>query len=1316
MYGLAQALPPSSSVGITVTMTNPTVSRSTSTFAIAIFRESTTVIFDQKTGIPGVQITPGTLSSISIKPYVSNCVQAKGKTMDYVVSFLPKNTLHLGSIITVSFPTTFVIYTVRPKYYIMSGLTDIDEDTPVGMQLSGNTITLSNFQEYATPSLITLYIRATNPSSPGQTTPITITTYTDYTMTQIQDQDISTGYTTISTVPTPAAYGAAAVPNNANGVLTTLTFTITPTISVPASGYITILIPTAFVWSIEPDSTKCSITASGVTAQSARCSRVDNLLTMQLRSTQTFLTGVSSSFSINNVLLTPTQNGTYIFDINTYQANGATVIESYSTFITINPTPLTPAGVSVSSLCIEPSKSSILVVTFTNQFDIPTGMPQTMASDLRGFIEIELSGSVALNLGYSSAYNYMSVPCKPLTGIVAIEGGELNCQLLLGTSTPATNPRLLIRNFEAISAGTYCQIHFSQFTNPGSTFDYEVKLWQKQSWTWVKLNTDTGSVTLTAGSGPGLTNVANSAYSFTNPTGTAPKVSAITDMTMNVGLITTILASSAIIIELPHYDIGWIPTQTETVTCIVGAGSQPCISYSGSDWVYIQLSSTQTVASTGSGPIWTIGGLRVPRYSVAAATGLPPVKIRVLEGGQEVRIYTEQNVPAPTTLSFKKAVLYVPKKGAGYVNCEYIFSFRIEVEIPAGAEIQLNFPPQYSLLASYPPIRITSPELKDRSSTQPVTFTPSSNSIVVTSFDTHPKDTTFTILVNGVKNPTSVATASPFDIYITYGGNPVASYTSFTSFTFTGEFSPGVVIFSKITAFPSNANQYADYTISFTPRNEIPAGGIVQITFPSANYSSSVLPSNPICSVSGGITTFTRCYRSGYTVYMILDSSYTTGGMAITIKNVLNPSAGTTSGFVVRTKYDGVFLDNTDLLTTVGRTVTITARPGLLSVHNLDFWPKNEAEPATYTFTFLPTYTITSSMYISIHFPSVYDQLLGSETIQCASLGGLTGAFTCTVSNRVLTLSGFDTYIPNDDNPITLQISKVVNPNQNINFNTGQFKIATYNLNSLSYVDYNPNAGAFVVTSAPQWAVLTSIIASNYDTRLAADYQFNFSLASAIPVYKADGSGGAILVVLPGDFSENGTTYTCTTTATTFASSLKCSSSLNTITVLGNSNPTYTGVVVFNISNIKNPEDRGSAGKIVLKTYDGFNKVILQRSFPNLDPFSFYFDYPGPIISVNNDADIIVNAGTQSQSINISLWYPCALNLTLKPILPGFSVIPFSIELLLSEPYTTFKISVPQNFQVGYYYVSWITYGDLTPAYYTPLQKSRIIITQLSSK
>ena len=126
---------------------------------------------------------------------------------------------------------------------------------------------------------------------------------------------------------------------------------------------------------------------------------------------------------------------------------------------------------------------------------------------------------------------------------------------------------------------------------------------------------------------------------------------------------------------------------------------------------------------------------------------------------------------------------------------------------------------------------------------------------------------------------------------------------------------------------------------------------------------------------------------------------------------------------------------------------------------------------------------------------------------------------------------------------------------------------------------------------------------------------------------------GLIIVDFPKQFDIPDGTLTCVSTITNFTN-LFCYALSNSIYINGQSFD-YSGVVTFNITNLANPPDEGSINNIIIKTYDGFNKEIIEKSYINLDPWTFNYTYPGPLITINNDQLITVERGTQT----VDLWF-----------------------------------------------------------------------------
>ena len=132
-----------------------------------------------------------------------------------------------------------------------------------------------------------------------------------------------------------------------------------------------------------------------------------------------------------------------------------------------------------------------------------------------------------------------------------------------------------------------------------------------------------------------------------------------------------------------------------------------------------------------------------------------------------------------------------------------------------------------------------------------------------------PAENIFYIFVLGVKNPSIGTDSIGWSIRSLYDGFLINQNQNFISFKYTTPFSPGTIIFSSILANPTNAESNSDYTIVFTPKSEIPAGGSIIVDFDKKDYPN--LPTIPDCKLTGGLTTFASCASSGNILTIITD-------------------------------------------------------------------------------------------------------------------------------------------------------------------------------------------------------------------------------------------------------------------------------------------------------------------------------------------------------------------------------------------------------------------------------------------------------------
>lgn len=1301
--GLEEDLPAGTEMGIRVPMTNPGVSGTTDTFSVYIVKSGTSTYRSKRTGISALTILPGLINSVSFTQAVPSAVLSKGKVMDYVLTFTPTSALISGSVITVTMPTGFEIDTsTLSRCYIISGIEDISGDSRVIVSYDNTTITISNYLPNLTPGAISLSIRAINPLSAGKTQPIVITTYTSSSLASIMDYSASTDtQITILDYENIATNSITQTNSLANGAANTVTFKFQLASSVPLGGKVGILVPSELTVGTV-NAASCNYISGSTTTASTACSASGQLISMTLPAALSL--GPSHSIQLTGVLTNPTSNGTFSFDITFYDTDGTTVINSYAQFFQLTTTvfPTTPSAVAVRHYNNEAGKLTVIGVTFSVGTNIPTAIPQTAASDVRSFIEVQFIGVGFLaDLG-TGVSNASVIPCLGVSNLAASAGEDITCRLNYGTSfSPA---KIQVSNYLAIASGSTVTLHIPNITNPSSSYQMLIKVVKRENRIWTEYYTQTVSVTIASAATITTSVSGGSAYVFSSYA-----VGTSTDLSWNANNAAVTPNSASILIRLPTYDIGWIPTYTvaSAVTCQIATVAYTCYAYKQVDWVLIVLTSGQTVPATSNS--WKINGLRVPRYVPGSTPGRMMISASS-SAGLELYNLTQSTFPTTfTSPAFTTKTVSASSLVLGDIAVTYTFTFSHPNVIPQGATIWIQFPIAYNLIRGVSQVSFstTTPTVLTPVGTE-ITYAVTVNTVRITGFQAIAGGETFTIVGTGITNPSSGSPFSAWNIYVYQTvGNNFASATNFDNTVMTSSFLSGVISFNTFVVQPSNANTTASYTFTIIGATPIPAGGTISITFPSSQYKQ--LPTPPTCSIAGALTTFQSCVLEGSAFVITLDSLYTpssVNSLTITIYDVTNPSTvGTSEGFTITTAYAGVTLDTTNTLSTIGRTFKVTNAPGAITVSEINFYPKNEGEAADYIFTFTTTTSLNNMSQIVITFPKVYDQLLG-PSITCSSLSGISGQTPCTVSARQVFIQGFSNYLASPSNPISILVRGVINPNQNTNANTGQFKISTSLTTSTSNLDVIESAGALETAGAPGIANMLNLTVDSYYARWFATYTFNLQIFSPLP---SSIELGALRIQFPSSYDIISQSPVCKATTSSFGNNLTCTIIRPNVIDLTGQAAQFSGEVVFTVSNINNPVYAGSSGYISVKTYDGFNQVILESTYPNLQPIGYTFTWPGPLVIINDDADITVVRGTRTDPIKITMSYPSALNLTYRPT-TTLSLIPFNIGFAQSSIQVFFQISVPNDQNVNTYYIEWSVDGDIIPAYYTPIRKTTVYV------
>jgi hypothetical protein len=89
------------------------------------------------------------------------------------------------------------------------------------------------------------------------------------------------------------------------------------------------------------------------------------------------------------------------------------------------------------------------------------------------------------------------------------------------------------------------------------------------------------------------------------------------------------------------------------------------------------------------------------------------------------------------------------------------------------------------------------------------------------------------------------------------------------------------------------------------------------------------------------------------------------------------------------------------------------------------------------------------------------------------------------------------------------------------------------------------------------------------------------------------------------------------------------------------------------------------------------NKIVIERSFNNLDPYKFYYTYPGPLIQVNHDESITIDRGTMAIFVPVTVEYASVLNLIVTPTSNAQLAITPQVHIPLGMNLTHLNISVP---------------------------------------
>lgn len=759
----------------------------------------------------------------------------------------------------------------------------------------------------------------------------------------------------------------------------------------------------------------------------------------------------------------------------------------------------------------------------------------------------------------------------------------------------------------------------------------------------------------------------------------------------------TIPINGYILLSLPFIDQGFF-SQASNVICKVQTVVYSCKLYPSVQWILITI--TTSIVPTGVTPTITLQNLLWPRY---VYTPTDMISSTILKGTtfEDLEVVSLTNFVSHAEDGYTKAEVNVDRKQYNSVGCFYEFLFKAKNDIPYNSEIYLTFPSIYNLLSS--PL----PWLEAVNLPSSTNFTVVN--LMVVKFKILAditKNTDFSFKIGGVKNPGFGSASTGWSIQAKLNGYLLNSHSTFTvNFVLSGIFSASKITINSIQASPTNKNVEADYKFDFVTNinYNVYSSAEIFLIFPSNQFLS--LPVSPSCSVSSGMNYYKTMQNSGssYLVTTIQPLANTSQQIQFFIKGIKNPpSIGLTDSFSIIILYDGTIISQTDTSKTYSILITDSPFPIVLS--SVSLIPINEGEITKILVSFDLSHTLTNNMIIKLIFPDSYSAKLTNEnSIKCTGKKTINTILTCGAENRVLTIQGISQTF--ELGTIVILIENLVNPNYLLNSNTGYFSLAVQSLSSTQYQSYLDNAEFFTISQAPQYCFVWNITISNYYSRLEADYSFNVTFYTKIPTLL---SLGKIYIEFPSEYDiPDNANLGCTVSSLEYGTP-SCMVSQNIAIIQGNIQE-FSGNLLIVLQKIKNPTNIGSVGQFRIYSFDGYANKILERSFTNFGTFSFSFVLKGKPVLVNNDEAISIQVGTESESVSIVIDEPSILNLTFKPMVTGFSIIPASITLSAGTISSSFNIAIPEGLAVGTYYILWETFNDPN-LLFTPLKKTTILV------
>jgi hypothetical protein len=420
-----------------------------------------------------------------------------------------------------------------------------------------------------------------------------------------------------------------------------------------------------------------------------------------------------------------------------------------------------------------------------------------------------------------------------------------------------------------------------------------------------------------------------------------------------------------------------------------------------------------------------------------------------------------------------------------------------------------------------------------------------------------------------IKNPTVSGDAGVYDIMTT-----TADTVSIDQACAPGTiFDPGLLTETSVTQDSPVVSVVTNNTVIFATSNDIPADGLLVISFPSG-FALDSGGTTKISHVTTDTTSFDGSFvlstnNQVLTITRQNDgSTFSAGGkISFVLSNIKNPtSVGETGTFSIQTQ--NTSFNVIDENTAVPAVVIVS---GPLGDSSMGFGSTVAGATTHVDVTFTTSATFPVDGYIKIVFPSGFD-LSGVSTLTVFSPdGSIDGSFTVSVNGQTVTITR------NGDGSITsagtlkLRIANIVNPSST-GF-TGTFSIVTYQSDD---TPIEGDASVAQVNITPPVLEGGDIVPGTLLIGTSTTMKLKFTSSQSIP------ASGKILLTFPSGFDLSSVASSASDSS---GNNYDVSRSGQILTITksdGSALPAASYEIT--LSDITTPSSNGSGGDYTLET------------------------------------------------------------------------------------------------------------------------------------